>query len=212
MIDSNIDIYLIGFSVLAFLIITFLFIRKITSRGELKVKIEPVTDTFEIKEFDEIDIKSQQAFNFDDKEHIDYQEQKLVVLNLISVDKSIYDIDQVYGFMNNVGATLSQGFFVIKDINGKESFRIANALNPGTFEAETNTFAILVAADLNNVADPITTVSNMVNFAYEFTEKFYANICDQERMPITKQMISHIESQAQEIARLKQLATAEKSD
>jgi len=52
----------------------------------------------------------------------------------------------------------------------------------------------------------------MVNFAYEFTEKFYANICDQERMPITKQMISHIESQAQEIARLKQLAVAEKSD
>jgi hypothetical protein len=29
-------------------------------------------------------------------------------------------------------------------------------------------------------------------------------------MPITKQMISHIESQAQEIARLKQLAVAEK--
>jgi FtsZ-interacting cell division protein ZipA len=114
--------------------------------------------------------------------------------------------------MNNLGATLSQGFFVIKDNNNKESFRIANALNPGTFEAETSTFAILVAADLNNVLDPIKTVKDMVNFSYEFTEKFYANICDQERMPITKQMISHIESQAQEIARLKQLAVAEKSD
>jgi len=212
MMDSNIDIYLIGISVLVFLIITFLFIRKISNRGELKVKIEPVTDTFEIKEFDEIDIKSQKAFDFEDKDHIDYQEQKLVVLNLISVDKSMFEIDQVYGFMNNLGATLSHGFFVIKDSKNKESFRIANALNPGTFEAETSTFAILVAADLNNVMDPITTVKDMVNFAYEFTEKFYANICDQERMPITKQMISHIESQAQEIARLKQLAVAEKSD
>ena len=212
MMDSNIDIYLIGLSVLVFLIITFLFIRKISNRGQLKVKIEPVTDTFEIKEFDEIDIKSQKAFDFEDKDHIDYQKQKLVVLNLISVDKSMFEIDQVYGFMNNFGATLSHGFFVIKDSNNKESFRIANALNPGTFEAETSTFAILVAADLNNVMDPITTVKDMVNFAYEFTEKFYANICDQERMPITKQMISHIESQAQEIARLKQLAVAEKSD
>ena len=212
MMDSNIDIYLIGFSVLVFLIITFLFIRKISNRGQLKVKIEPVTDTFEIKEFDEIDIKSQKAFDFEDKDHIDYQEQKLVVLNLISVDKSMFEIDQVYGFMNNLGATLSYGFFVIKDSNNKESFRIANALNPGTFEAETSTFAILVAADLNNVTDPITTVKDMVNFAYEFTERFYANICDQERVPITKQMISHIESQAQEIARLKQLAVAEKSD
>ncbi len=212
MMDSNIDIYLIGLSVLAFLIITFLFLRKISNKGKLKVKIEPVTDTFEIKEFDEIDIKSQKAFDFEDKDHIDYQEQKLVVLNLISVDKSMFEIDQVYGFMNNVGATLSNGFFVIKDSNNKESFRIANALNPGTFEGDTSTFAILVAADLNNVLDPIKTVKDMVNFAYEFTEKFYANICDQERMPITKQMISHIESQAQEIARLKQLAVAEKSD
>ena len=212
MMDPNIDIYLIGISVLVFLIITFLFIRKISNRGELKVKIEPVTDTFEIKEFDEIDIKSQKAFDFEDKDHIDYQEQQLVVFNLISVDKSMFEIDQVYGFMNNLGASLSQGFFVMKDINDKESFRIANALNPGTFEAETSTFAILVAADLNNVLDPIKTVKDMVNFAYEFTEKFYANICDQERTPITKQMISHIESQAQEIARLKQLAVAEKSD
>ena len=212
MMDSNIDIYLIGFSVLLFLIITFLFIRKISNRGELKVKIEPVTDTFEIKEFDEIDIKSQKAFDFEDKDHINYQEQKLVVLNLISVDKSIFEIDQVYGFMNNLGANLSHGFFVIKDSNNKESFRIANALNPGTFEAETSTFAILVAADLNNVLDPIKTVKDMIHFSYEFTEKFYANICDQERMPITKQMISHIESQAQEIARLKQLAVTEQSD
>jgi FtsZ-interacting cell division protein ZipA len=210
--DSNTDIYLIGLSILIFLIITFLFVRKISNSGELKVKIEPVTDAFEIKEFEEIDVKSQKAFDFNDKDHIEYQEQKLVVLNLISVDKSMFEIDQVYGFMNNLGATLSHGFFVIKDSNNKESFRIANALNPGTFEAETSTFAILVAADLNNVLDPIKTVKDMVNFAYEFTEKFYANICDQERMPITKQMISHIESQAQEIARLKQLAVAEKSD
>ena len=212
MMDSNLDIYLIGFSVLVFLIITFLFIRKISNKGQLKVKIEPVTDTFEIKEFDEIDIKSQKAFDFEDKDHINYQEQKLVVLNLISVDKSIFEIDQVYGFMNNLGANLSHGFFVIKDSNNKESFRIANALNPGTFKAETSTFAILVAADLNNVLDPIKTVKDMINFSYEFTEKFYANICDQERMPITKQMISHIESQAQEIARLKQLAVTEQSD
>ena len=209
--DSNFDIYLIGFSVLIFLIITFLFIRKISNSGELKVKIEPVTDSFEIKELDEIDIKSQKAFDFDEHKDIEYQEQKLVVLNLISVDKSFFDIDQIFGFMSNSNAALSQGFFVIKDDNNKESFRIANALNPGTFENETKTFAILIATDLNNVNDPISTVKDMINFAYQFSEKFYANICDEERAPITKQMISHIESQAQEIMRLK-LASVEKNE
>ena len=206
--EQNIDIYLIGLSVLIFLIITFLFIRKISSSGELKVKIEPVTDSFEIKEIDEIEIKSQKAFDFNEHD-IEYEEQKLVVLNLISNDKSIFDIDQIYGFMKNSNAFLTNGFFVIKDTNNKESFRIANALNPGTFENETETFAILLAADLNNVSDPLSSVKEMVNFAYQFSEKFYANICDQERMPITKQMISHIESQAQEIMRLKQLSGLE---
>ena len=206
--EQNIDIYLIGLSVLMFLIITFLFIRKISSSGYLKVKIEPVTDSFEIKEIDEIELKSQKAFDFNEHD-IEYQEQKLVVLNLISNDKSMFDIDQIYGFMTNSNAILTNGFFVIKDTNNKESFRIANALNPGTFENETETFAILLAADLNNVSDPLSSVKEMVNFAYQFSEKFYANICDQERMPITKQMISHIESQAQEIMRLKQLSGLE---
>lgn len=206
--EQNIDIYLIGLSVLIFLIITFLFIRKISSSGELKVKIEPVTDSFEIKEIDEIELKSQKAFDFNEHD-IEYQEQKLVVLNLISNDKSMFDIDQIYGFMTNSNAILTNGFFVIKDTNNKESFRIANALNPGTFENETETFAILLAADLNNVSNPLSSVKEMVNFAYQFSEKFYANICDQERMPITKQMISHIESQAQEIMRLKQLSGLE---
>ena len=206
--EQNIDIYLIGLSVLIFLIITFLFIRKISSSGELKVKIEPVTDSFEIKEIDEIEIKSQKAFDFNEHD-IEYEEQKLVVLNLISNDKSMFDIDQIYGFMKNSNAFLTNGFFVIKDTNNKESFRIANALNPGTFENETETFAILLAADLNNVSNPLSSVKEMVNFAYQFSEKFYANICDQERMPITKQMISHIESQAQEIMRLKQLSGLE---
>ena len=207
--EQNIDIYLIGLSVLIFLIITFLFIRKISNSGELKVKIEPVTDSFEIKEIDEIEVKSQKAFDFNDHDHIEYQKQQLVVLNLISVDKSLFDIDQIYGFMTNSNAILTHGFFVIKDSNDKESFRIANALNPGTFENETKTFAILLASDLNNVSDPLNSVKEMVNFAYQFSEKFYANICDQERMPITKQMISHIESQAQEVMRLKQLNSSE---
>jgi hypothetical protein len=45
----------------------------------------------------------------------------------------------------------------------------------------------------------------MIEFSFNFAEKFYATLCDLDRTPITKQMISHIESRAQDIARLKQL-------
>ena len=202
--QTNIDIYLIGFSVLIFLIIAFLFIRKISNTGDLKVKIEPVADSFEIKDMDDPELQNQQAFDFEAQQETTFQE--LVVLNLISVDKSSFDIDQIFGFMTNSSVQLAHGFFTHKDDNNKEIFRIANALNPGTFAEDTKTFAIIIATDLNNVSNPIETVKEMVNFAYDFSEKFHANICDAERMPITKQMISHIETKAQEIMRLKQLA------
>ena len=202
--QTNIDIYLIGFSVLIFLIIAFLFIRKISNTGDLKVKIEPVADSFEIKDMDDPELQNQQAFDFEAQQETTFQE--LVVLNLISVDKSPFDIDQIFGFMTNSSVQLARGFFTHKDDNNKEIFRIANALNPGTFAEDTKTFAIIIATDLNNVSNPIETVKEMVNFAYDFSEKFHANICDAERMPITKQMISHIETKAQEIMRLKQLA------
>jgi len=202
--QTNIDIYLIGFSVLIFLIIAFLFIRKISNTGDLKVKIEPVTDAFEIKDMDDPELQNQQAFDFQAQQETTFQE--LVVLNLISVDKSPFDIDQIFGFMTNSSVQLAHGFFTHKDDNNKEIFRIANALNPGTFAEDTKTFAIIIATDLNNVSNPIETIKEMVNFAYDFSEKFHANICDAERMPITKQMISHIETKAQEIMRLKQLA------
>jgi len=38
MIDANIEIYLIGISVLAFLVITFFFVKKISSNRDLHVK------------------------------------------------------------------------------------------------------------------------------------------------------------------------------
>lgn len=205
--QTNLDIYLIGFSVLIFLIIAFLFVRKISNAGELKVKIEPVTDSFEIKEFDDIKEESQKSFDFEEQEFIN--DQELVILNLISVDSSPFDLDQIFGFMSNSNAKLIHGFFSYKGDSDKEIFRIANALNPGTFQEDTKTFAILLAADLNNVADPLKTVREMVNFGYSFSEKFHANICDGQRMPITKQMISHIESKAQEIMRLRQLPNSD---
>ena len=205
--QSNIDIYLIGLSVLFFLVVAFLFIRKISNAGELKVKIEPVTDDFVIDNSESVQTKSQQSFNFDESSKQNDVEQELVILNLISVDKSNFDIEQIFGFMSNSKARLVHGFFSYKGDNKKDIFRIANALNPGTFDENTKTFAVIIAADLNGVDRPLETVKEMVNFAFTFSEKFHANICDGERMPITKQMISHMESKAQEIARLKQLST-----
>ena len=204
--QSNFEIYLIGLSVLVFLIFVFILIKKISSNGELKVKIEPVIDDFD----NDVDMnaKSQKSFDFEalvpDEENDD---EELAILNLISIDKTNFDIEQLFAFMANCNAQVRHGFFILKNAEGTELFRVANALSPGTFDDSTNTFAVVIATNLSKADDPLSTFREMLNFAYSFSEKFYANICDEERLPITKQMISHIESKAQEIMRLKQLKT-----
>ena len=204
--QSNFEIYLIGLSVLVFLIFVFILIKKISSNGELKVKIEPVIDDFD-NDVD-MNVKSQKSFDFEapasDEENDD---EELAILNLISIDKTNFDIEQLFAFMANCNAQVRHGFFILKNAEGAELFRVANALSPGTFDDSTDTFAVVIATNLSKADDPLSTFREMLNFAYSFSEKFYANICDEERLPITKQMISHIETKAQEIMRLKQLKT-----
>jgi len=195
---TNTQIYLIGVAILFFLIVTFFFIRKISNNGKLKVKIEEAPESINSEVL--ADAKNQQSFNFDKD-----NEQELVILNLISMDRSMFDIDQIFGFLNNYGAKIINSYFAFYEENQIEKFRVINALKPGTFEKDTKTFAIAIVSDLNTVTDPLNTVKQMIEFSLSFSENFYATLCDQERTPITKQMISHIESRAQDIARINQL-------
>ena len=195
---TNSQIYLIGLAVLFFLIVTFFFIRKISNNGKLKVKIEKLPESPNSEVL--ADTKNQQSFNFDRD-----NDQELVILNLISMDRSMFDMDQIFGFLNNYGANIVNSYFAFYEENQIEKFRVINALKPGTFEKDTKTFAIAIVSDLNTVTDPLNTVKQMIEFSLSFSENFYATLCDQERTPITKQMISHIESRAQDIARINQL-------
>ena len=200
----NSEIYLIGLAVLFFLIIVFLFIRKVSNASELKVKIESIPDPLEAIEKDN-NLKeeiSEDLFESSDN-------QELACFYLISVDRSMFDIDQIFGFLSNYGAKIKNKYFAFSDNNGSEKFRIINALNPGTFENDTKTFAIVVVADLSVTTDPLITVKKMIEFCIDFSEKFHASLCDEERTPITKQMISHIESKAQDIERINQLKRTE---
>tara|TARA_Y100000768_G_scaffold361580_1_gene319713 strand:+ start:2197 stop:2817 length:621 start_codon:yes stop_codon:yes gene_type:complete len=197
---TNSEIYLIGLTILIFLIIVFLYIRKISNSGKLKVKIEPVTESLDSMKLDSTS-DNQESFEFNKN----LEDQDLAIFYLVSIDRSMFDINQVFGFMSNYGAVIKNKFFSFKDSCGNEKFRVINALNPGTFEQESKTFALVIVSDLGMASDPLKTVKEMVEFSLNFSDKFHATLCDQERTPITKQMISHIEARAQDIERIKQL-------
>ena len=198
---TNSEIYLIGLAILIFLIIVFLYIRKISNSSKLKLGIEDEPNSLESSEVD-LNINNQQLFKYEDSK----KEQELAILNLISIDRSMYDIEQIFGFLSNYGAKINNKYFSFNNEDGMERFRVINALNPGTFENDTKTFAIAIVADLMMVDNPLDTVKQMVEFSINFADKFHASLCDEERTPITKQMISHMESRAQDVARIKQLS------
>tara|TARA_Y100000739_G_C20548634_1_gene437119 strand:+ start:31 stop:645 length:615 start_codon:yes stop_codon:yes gene_type:complete len=201
---SNSEIYLIGLAVLFFLIIVFLFVRKITNSNKLKVKIETNPDPFDSVEKNNDTLEEKSIDLYESKEN-----QELACFYLLSVDKTIFDIDQIFGFLSNYGAKIKNKYFSLVDKTGIEKFRIINALKPGTFENDTKTFAIVVVSDLIRVSDPVITVKQMIEFSINFSEKFHATLCDDERTPISKQMISHMESRAQDIERINQLNKTE---
>ena len=196
--STNSELYLIGLATLFFLVIVFLYVRKISNSGKLKVKIETVSN---LEESSQSKRENQQTFDFEVKK----SKQELAILNLISVDKSFYEIEQVFGFLINYGGKINDGYFSFFGDGDSEKFRVINAISPGTFDEDTQTFAIVIVADLSMVTDAPSILKEMIEFSLQFTDKFYATLCDEERTPITKQMISHMESRAQDIARLKQL-------
>ena len=199
--NSNYEIYIIGSAILFFLVIVFLYIRNISNSGDLKVKIESLTDPLESSHVRNEDILNE---SLDDDIQIE-QDQELVIFNLISSDKSFFNISQLFGFLSNCGAKLNKGFFSFYDKKNNETFRIINALKPGTFDDETKTFAVVLVSDLSKVDHPLLTVKSMIDISTVFSENFHSSMCNHDRTPITKQMISHIESRAQEVERIRQL-------
>ena len=121
--STNSELYLIGLATLFFLVIVFLYVRKISSSGKLKVKIETVSN---LEESSQPKKENQQTFDFEVKE----SKQELAILNLISVDKSFYEIEQVFGFLINYGGKINDGYFSFFDKDGSEKFRIINAISP----------------------------------------------------------------------------------
>ena len=79
---TNSEIYLIGLAILFFLVIVFLFVRKITNSNNLKVKIEKIPDPLESLEKDKdlTEDKSEDLYESDEN-------QELVCFYLISSDK-----------------------------------------------------------------------------------------------------------------------------
>ncbi len=140
-----------------------------------------------------------------EEEEAPLQEQELIILNLVSMDMSNFDMNQIITLLKNLDAKFNNGFFSYRDQHGKEVFRIASGINPGILESDVKTHVLLLALDLNQASDPLKAFEIMLDVASSISQKIYASICDASRAPLSKQMIEHLKFKAQEVGRLKSL-------
>ena len=192
---NNIQIILVAGAAVLFLVILYLFFRPIFTRKLIQNSLNDSQSRLFNENLE------QGTLGFEDDIDL-IQEQELIILNLVSMDKSNFDINQVLTLLKNLDAKYVNGFFSHRDLSGKEVFRIASGINPGLLDAETETHILLIALDLYQVNDPVKAFEIMLESASSISEKLHASICDSARAPLSKQMIEHLKSKAQEISHL----------
>jgi len=195
---SNIQIILVAGAAVLFLVILYLFFRPLFTRKLLQNSIDDSQSMLFEGELE------QGTLEFQDHENL-IQEQELIILYLVSMDKSNFDMNQVLTLLKNLDTKYMNGFFSHRDLGGREVFRVASGINPGFLESDTKTHVLLMALDLHQVSDPLKAFELMLETASSISEKLHASICDSARAPLTKQMIEHLNSRAQEINHLKSM-------
>ena len=195
---SNLQIILVAGAVLLFLVILYLFFRPLFTRKLIQNSLDDSSSML----FQEG--VEQGTLGFEDEDEV-FQEQELIILNLVSMDKSNFDMNQVLTLLKNLDAKYVNGFFSYRDLGGREIYRIASGINPGLLDSDTQTHVLLMALDLYQAIDPVKAFETMLESASGISEKLHASICDSARAPLSKQMIEHLKSRAQEISHLKSM-------
>ena len=193
---SNLQIILVAGAALLFLVILYLFFRPLFTRKLIQNSLDDSSSML----FQEG--VEQGTLGFEDEA---FQEQELIILNLVSMDKSNFDMNQVLTLLKNLDAKYVNGFFSYRDLGGREIYRIASGINPGLLDSDTQTHVLLMALDLYQAIDPVKAFETMLESASGISEKLHASICDSARAPLSKQMIEHLRSRAQEISHLKSM-------
>ena len=113
---SNLQIILVAGAVLFFLVILYLFFKPLFTRKLIQNSLDDSSSML----FQE-DVE-QGTLGFDDEGEA-VQEQELIILNLVSMDKSNFDMNQVLTLLKNLDAKYVNGFFSYRDLGGREIYK-----------------------------------------------------------------------------------------
>jgi len=188
---SNTQIYFIALAIGFFALVLGLFIRGIYKKY---TNIQSASD-----KQSSLDDATQGSLLLEE-EKVTPISQELIIFNICAVDGSMFNPEQLMTLLKNLGGKLTEGFFIFADEEGNELFRVANAKKPGILDLDTLTEVIVLATDLNKSLNPVISFDALVETSTILTSKLDGALCDSARSPISKQMMIHLRSKAQNLS------------
>ena len=145
------------------------------------------------EEFEEIDISQSSSLD-----------RQLLIINLSSGKENIFSYDSIAGMLREYPFTFDErGYFSVMDGDDQLLFNILNGKNPGTFLEGTFTSDIAFVLDPLSVHSPVEVFDLMYEISQAISESFNADLLDENRNVLTKQMLVHMRQEAQEFQRQK---------
>ena len=145
------------------------------------------------EEFEEIDISQSSSLV-----------RQLLIINLSSGKENIFSYDSIASFLRGYPFSFDErGYFSVTDGDDHLLFNILNGKNPGTFLEGTSTSDIAFVFDPLSVLTPVEVFDLMYEISQAISESFNADLLDENRNVLTKQMLVHMRQEAQEFQRQK---------
>lgn len=145
------------------------------------------------EEFEEIDISQRSSLV-----------RQLLIINLSSGKENIFSYDSIAGMLRGYPFSFDErGYFSVTDGDDHLLFNILNGKNPGTFLEGTSTSDIAFVFDPLSVLSPVEVFDLMYEISQAISESFNADLLDENRNVLTKQMLVHMRQEAQEFQRQK---------
>jgi len=145
------------------------------------------------EEFEEIDISQSSSLV-----------RQLLIINLSSGKENIFSYDSIANMLRGYPFSFDErGYFSVTDGDDHLLFNILNGKNPGTFLEGTSTSDIAFVFDPLSVLSPVEVFDLMYKISQAISESFNADLLDENRNVLTKQMLVHMRQEAQEFQRQK---------
>jgi FtsZ-interacting cell division protein ZipA len=180
-------------------------------KNKLKVTLTPVTKN-KIEEENELEIKTvkklinEEEFLNDDpelpKEVPILNNHTFIIFNLSSEDLDCFSYSSINKKLFSYKYFFEdKGIFTLRDNDGKILFSLLNSKKPGSFLNGVTTSTIALVLDPSNTPKVVESFDLMFSLAKSFSEKFSCNLLDENRNPLTKQMLEHMRNKSQEYQR-----------